>query len=120
MTILSRLVEFIEVDADGVEIGRRMVDLPPEPPLAPAVRQRVTKAALKMAAGQAGLLGQINNFVAQLPYDAPAKILYEDATDFRRSDALWDFMAFQFGVTPEFVDDLFNMAGQIDDIFNKV
>ena len=110
-------IEVIDVDADGIEIGRRMVDLPPEPPLATAVRQRVTKAALKMAAGQAGLLGQVNDFIAQLPFDAPAVILWNDATDFKRSDALWNFMAAQFGVTTGDVDALFNMAGQIDDSF---
>ena len=83
----------------------------------PPVRQRVTKAALKMAAGQAGLLGQVNDFIAQLPYDAPAVILWNDAGDFKRSDALWNFMAAQFGVTTGDVDALFNMAGQIDDSF---
>ena len=81
------------------------------------VRQRVTKAAFKIAAGQAGLLGQINNFVSQLPYDAPAVILWNDAADFKRSDALWDFMAAEFGVSTAVVDALFNAAGQIDDSF---
>lgn len=91
----------------------------PPPSVEPAatVRQRVTRAAFKIAAAQAGLLGQINDFIAQLPFDAPAVILWNDANDFKRSDALWDFMAFQFGVTPPYVDALFNAAGQIDDSF---
>ena len=81
------------------------------------VRQRVTKAAFKIAAAQTDLLGQINNFVSQLPYDAPAVILWNDAADFKRSDALWDFMAAEFGVSTAVVDALFNAAGQIDDSF---
>jgi hypothetical protein len=83
----------------------------------PVVRQRVTKAALKIAAGQLGLLAAIETFVAQLPFDAPAKILWKDASEFQRSNVLWNFFATQLDLSSEDVDNLFNMAGQTDDAF---
>lgn len=83
----------------------------------PAVRERVSKAALKIAAGQTGLLAAIEALVAQLPFDAPAKILWEDASEFKRSNILWDFFAPHLDLSSIEVDNLFNMAGQIDDAF---
>ncbi len=91
---------------------------PPSPPTIPVpVRQRVTKAALKLAAAQANLLGPVNDFIAQLPFDAPAAILWAEAFDFKRSDPIWDAFAPQIGVTPADIDALFNAAGALDDYF---
>lgn len=83
----------------------------------PVVRERVSKAALKIAAGQTGLLAATEAFVAQLPFDAPARILWEDASEFKRSNILWDFFAPQLDLSSREVDNLFNMAGQTDDAF---
>jgi hypothetical protein len=83
----------------------------------PVVRQRVTKAAFKIAAGQLGLLAAIEAFVDQLPFDAPAKILWKDASEFKRSNSLWNFFAPELDLSSENVDNLFNMAGQTDDVF---
>ena len=90
---------------------------PPSSDPAAPVRQRVTKAALKLAAGQAGLLGPVNDFIAQLPFDAPAAILWAEAFDFKRSDPMWNAFAPQIGVTPADIDALFNAAGALDDSF---
>jgi hypothetical protein len=103
----------LQVLEDGtVAYVKAIVENPPPP-----VRERVTKAALKMAAGQMGLLAAAETFVAQLPFDAPAKILWEDASEFKRSDILWNFFAPELDLSSEDVDNLFNMAGQIDDAF---
>jgi hypothetical protein len=94
-----------------------IVALPPPP-----VRQRVTNAALEIALEQLGLLETVESFVEQLRQQAPrapAVILWRKATEFRRSDALWDFFASQLNMTSEDVDNIFNLAGQIDDSFNN-
>ncbi len=102
VTRLDGSVEIVEFEA-------------PSP--APVVRQRVTKAAFKIAAGQLGLLAAIETFVDQFPFDAPARILWKDATDFQRSNSLWDLFAPQLNLSSEDVDNLFNIAGQTDDAF---
>ncbi len=95
-----------------------IIELPPPPP--PPVRQRVTNASLEIVLVQLGLLETVEDFIAQLPQGAPAAILWKKATEFKRSDALWDFFAPQLGMTSVDVDNLFNAAGQIDDSFNAV
>jgi hypothetical protein len=82
----------------------------------------VTNAALEIALEQLGLLETVESFVEQLRQQAPrapAVILWRKATEFRRSDALWDFFASQLSMTSEDVDNIFNLAGQIDDSFNN-
>lgn len=86
--------------------------LPPPPP-----RQRVTNAALCMALSQINMLGLVESFIAQLPFDAPAVLLWKKATDFKRSDPLWEFFAPQLNMTSIDIDNLFNLAGQIDDVY---
>lgn len=100
------------LEDDTVAYVWSVVELPPPP-----VRQRVTKAAFKIAAGQLGLLAAIETFVDQFPFDAPARILWKDATDFQRSNSLWDLFAPQLNLSSADVDNLFNIAGQTDDAF---
>lgn len=92
-----------------------VVENPPPP-----VRQRVTNASLEIVLEQLGLLETVEAFIAQLPPRAPAVILWKKATEFKRSDALWNFFAPQLGMTSVDVDNLFNAAGQLDDSFNAV
>lgn len=92
-----------------------LVENPPPP-----VRQRVSNASLKIALEQRGLLETVESFISQLPPRAPAVILWKTATEFRRTDALWNFFALQLDMTSDDVDNLFNAAGQLDDIFNAV
>jgi hypothetical protein len=49
-----------------------------------------------------------------MPSDAPARILWVDATEFRRSNAMWDSSAGAIGLTVADVDNLFRAAGAID------
>ncbi len=51
-------IEIINVDADGNEIGRRMVDLPPEPPLNP-VPNEIQMWQARAILFRSGLLGQV-------------------------------------------------------------
>ena len=92
--------------------------LPDEEPEV-VVRQKVSNAALCMALSQMGMLGAVESFVEQLPFDAPAVLLWKKAVEFKRSDLLWDFFAPQLNFSSTDVDNLFNMAGQIDDSFGS-
>lgn len=83
------------------------------------VRQSVTNAALEIALEQLGLLTLVEGLIDQLPSRAPAVILWRKATRFSRSDALWDFFAPRLNMTSTDVDNVFNIAGQIDDSFNS-
>lgn len=82
-------------------------------------RQSVTKAALKLALENASLLDAVENLISQLPSRAPAVILWKDASTFQRGDALWNFFAPQLNLTPKDVDDIFDAAGQIDDVLSS-
>lgn len=109
-------VEVIDLNEHGEEIGRRMVDLVPEPEII-AVRELVSNAALCIALAQVNLLAAVDAFVEQLPFDAPAVQLWKKATHFKRSDPLWQFFAPQLGLNGADIDAIFNMAGQIDDSY---
>ena len=84
-------------------------------PTPPTVPDQVSKAALKMALGQAGLLAQAEAIIAELPLDAPARILWRDAENFRRSNPAWDWAANKMTPprTPADVDAVFVTAGAI-------
>lgn len=83
------------------------------------VRQSVTNAALEIALEQLGLLTLVEGLIDQLPPRAPAVIIWRKATRFSRSDALSDFFAPQLNMASTDVDNVFNTAGQIDDLFNN-
>lgn len=82
-------------------------------------RQQVSNAALCVALGQANLLAQVEALVAQLPFDAPAALLWKRANDFNRADPLWEFFAPQLGLTSEDIDNIFDAAGQVDDSYRR-
>lgn len=108
-------VQFLTIlEDETVALTWTVVPIPPPP-----TRQRVTNAALEIALEQLGILEIVETFINQLPQKAPAVILWRKATEFRRSDALWDFFAPQLNMTSSDVDNLFNVAGQIDDSFNS-
>jgi hypothetical protein len=92
-----------------------LVENPPPP-----VRQRVSSVSLEIALEQQGLLEAVESFITQLDPKAPAVILYKKASAHRRTDALWNFLARQLDMTSDDIDNLFNAAGQLDDIFNAV
>ena len=107
--------QFLRVEQDeSVSQTWTLVEIPPPP-----VRQKVTNAALEIALEQLGLLEAVTTFIDQLPQRAPAAILWRKATEFKRSDALWDFFAPQLNMASTDVDNLFNVAGQVDDSFNS-
>ena len=95
----------------GAYAGHGFFFVPPPP----TVPELVTTAAFKVALGQAGLLAQAEALINALPIEAPARILWTDAENFRRSNPIWNQMAAQMTppLTPADVDAVFVTAGAI-------
>ncbi|MDT8311731.1 MAG: hypothetical protein RQ732_09830, partial [Methylophaga sp.] len=63
---------------------------------------------------QSGLFGQINQTVKSLPEDDEVRIAWENAQSFTRVSPTMLAMAQQFNLTESQLDDLFDLAAQVE------
>lgn len=101
---LAVVLQAAELVADP---PRRWADAPPPVP------QVVTRRQMRMALQGAGLLVAIEAFVASASVHPLARIAWQDANDFYRSDAMLNALAPAVGLTPANLDDLFRAAATI-------
>lgn len=95
--------------AEGWSLGDP--DLYPMPDPVVPVPDTVSPRQLKLALLGAGMLDEIEAFVAQA--DRAVQISWEYATEFERTDALLNQMAAAFGMTDSLIDELFHVAATL-------
>lgn len=88
-----------------------------EPAAPPAVPVKVTRAQGKAALYKAGLLAQVEAFVAAMPGGddkAFARFALSDCNNWERGSQFLNAAAQQLGLTQERLDELFRAAAQIE------
>jgi hypothetical protein len=104
-------IEIIEVDANGVEIGRRVVDLPPEPTFNP-VPSEIQMWQARAILSRAGLLGQVEQAV-KAATNPEIEIAWEYAPNVVRQSAFVSAMAAAINLDNAAIDNLFIEGAKI-------
>ena len=104
-------IEIIDVDAEGNEIGRRMVDLPPEPPFNP-VPAEIQMWQARAILFRSGLLGMVEEAV-KAAANPEIEIAWEYAPNAVRRSIFVTSMAVALSLTDEQLDHLFIEGAKI-------
>lgn len=104
-------IEIIDVDANGVEIGRRMVDLPPEPPFNPVPAEIQMWQARAMLI-RMNMLASVNQAVAASG-NAEIQNAWEYAPNVVRKSNFVLAMAGALGLDDATLDNLFIEGAKI-------
>jgi hypothetical protein len=104
-------IEIIDVDANGVEIGRRMVDLPPEPPFNPVPSEIQMWQARAMLI-RMNMLASVNAAVAASG-NPEIQNAWEYAPNVVRKSNFVTAMAGALGLDDATIDNLFIEGAKI-------